>query len=303
MAPEATPDPLTARLTGPRPRLDPRRHVVRPDLVEMALADRVAAARYVAPAAMRCQAPRIAMRKAGDALSVAVSELLYGERFDVFEIAGDWAFGRSVADLYIGWVRVDALADADSDAAPRQSITARVAPVFAVADIKAAVIMELPFGARVAGSARERFFALDGGGFIHNRHLAAAPTEPSAVTPIELLTVARGFTGAPYLWGGRTPAGVDCSGLVQAALAACGHACPRDSDQQLAELGTAIAFEDRVAGDVIFFPGHVGLLATRDRLFHANAHWMATVDEPLADVIARLEASGVAQPVTGLRRL
>ena len=293
MAPEAAPDLLTARLTGPRPRLDPRRHVVRPDLVEIALADRVAAARYVAPAAMRCQAPRTAMRKAGEALSVAVSELLYGERFDVFEIAGDWAFGRNVADLYIGWVRADALADADTT--PRQSITARVAPVFAAADIKAAVIMELPFGARVVGAAGERFFALAGGGFIHNRHMAAAPTEP--------LAVARGFTGAPYLWGGRTPAGVDCSGLVQAALAACGFACPRDSDQQLADLGTAIAFEDRAAGDVIFFPGHVGLLATRDRLFHANAHWMATVEEPLADVIARLEAAGVPQPVTGLRRL
>lgn len=293
MASEVTPELLTAPLTGPRPRLDPRRHVVRPDLVEIALADRVAAARYVSPAAMRCQAPRTAMRKAGDALSVAVSELLYGERFDVFEIVGDWVLGRSVADLYIGWVRADALADAD--VAPRQSITARLAPVFVAADIKAAVMMELPFGARIAGTVGDRFLALAGGGFVHNRHLAAAPADP--------LAVARRFTGAPYLWGGRTPAGVDCSGLVQAALAACGLGCPRDSDQQLVELGTAIAFDDRAAGDVIFFPGHVGLLATRDRLFHANAHWMATIEEPLADVIARLEAAGAPQPVTGLRRL
>ena len=281
-----------ARLAGPRPRLDPRRWIARPDLVEIDLAGQVAAARYVAPVAMQAAAPRTAMRKSGDADSVAVSELLAGEGFDLFEIVDGWAFGRSVADAYVGWVRADALAE--RSAAATITVTARVAPVFAGADIKAPVVLELPFGARVAGQAGERFFACDAG-FIHNRHLAAAPT-----TPIE---VARLFTGAPYLWGGRTPLGVDCSGLVQAALAACGVPVPRDSDQQLAGLGVAVAFDAREAGDLVFFPGHVGILATRDRLFHANAHWMATVEEPLADVIARLQAAGVAEPVTGVRRV
>jgi cell wall-associated NlpC family hydrolase len=90
---------------------------------------------------------------------------------------------------------------------------------------------------------------------------------------------------------------------VQAALITTGTACPRDSDQQLAALGAAVAFDDRAAGDLVFFPGHVGILATRDRLFHANAHWMSTLEEPLDDVIARLVAAGVAMPVTGVRRL
>jgi cell wall-associated NlpC family hydrolase len=189
-------------------------------------------------------------------------------------------------------VRADSLVP--RAAAALVMVTARVAPVFAAADIKAPVVLELPFGARVAGAAGERFFAC-AAGFIHNRHLAAAPA-----TPIE---VARLFTGAPYLWGGRTPLGVDCSGLVQAALAACGIAAPRDSDQQLGGLGVAADFEARDAGDLVFFPGHVGILATRDRLLHANAHWMATVEEPLADVIARLHAAGVAEPVTGVRRV
>jgi len=301
--PRETPDSLTARLTGPRPKLDPRRHIARPDLVDIALAGDVAAARYVAPVMMRCAVPRTAMRKTGDAAAVAVSELLFGENFDVFEYAGGWAFGRSSADCYTGWVRADTLGDdtlgndilGDDDHAPRHRITAPVAPVFSLPDIKAAVSMELPFGALVTGTAGERFFALTGGGFIHVRHLEHLPLDPVAV--------ARRFTGAPYLWGGRTPAGVDCSGLVQAALTLCGIACPRDSDQQLAEVGSAIAIEHRAAGDLVFFPGHVGILATRDRLFHANAHWMATVEEPLADVIARLEAAGSLQPVSGLRRL
>ena len=282
---------LQARLSGARPRLDPRRWIVRADLVEVALAGQVAAGRYVAPVAMQAVVARTPMRKAGDATSVAVSELLAGEGFDVFETVAGWAFGRSFADHYVGWVRADALV---AYVAAPVMVTARVAPVFAAADIKAPVLAELPFGALVAGVAGERFFAC-AAGFIHARHLAAPPSTP--------LEVARLFTGAPYLWGGRTPLGVDCSGLVQAALAACGVAAPRDSDQQLAELGVAVAFEDRTAGDLVFFPGHVGILATRDRLFHANAHWMATVEEPLADVIDRLVAAGVTAPVSGVRRV
>jgi cell wall-associated NlpC family hydrolase len=283
---------LAARLTGPRPKLDPRAHVFRGDFADVALAGELAAHHYVEPVAMRCTAARTALRKAGDAGATAVSELLCGEDFDLFDISGDWAFGRSAADRYTGWVALAALDEPGP--APTHRISARVAPVFASADIKAPVLRELPFGARVAGDAGEKFLALAGGGFVHLRHIAPPPA-----TPIE---VARLFTGAPYLWGGRTPLGVDCSGLVQAALAATGTACPRDSDQQLAALGTAVAFAERAAGDLVFFPGHVGILATRDRLFHANAHWMATVEEPLDDVIARLLGSGIETPVTCVRR-
>lgn len=284
---------VTARLSGPKPKLDPRAHVFRGDFADIALAGELAAHHYVAPLAMRCGAVRTPLRKAGDPGATAVSELLFGEDFDLFDVQGEWGFGRSAADRYTGWVAMAALGEPGP--APNHRISAPAAPVFASADIKAPVLMELPFGARVAGEAGDRFLALAGGGFVHLRHVAPPPA-----TPIE---VARLFTGAPYLWGGRTPLGVDCSGLVQAALTTTGTPCPRDSDQQLAALGTEVAFEDRAAGDLVFFPGHVGILATRDRLFHANAHWMATVEEPLGDVIARLVAAGKETPVTGVRRL
>ncbi len=282
------------RLTGPRPQLDPRRFIARDGLVEIALADRVAAARYVAPWRQRCRVAGVAMRDRPEAAAPAVSELLFGEVFDLFDVAGDWALGRSCHDDYVGWVPVTALRD--GDAAAEHRVTARGAPVFESADIKSPVRMLLPFGAPLAGEMQGSFLALADGGHVHGRHVAAlARREPVAV--------ARQFLGAPYLWGGRTPAGVDCSGLVQAALAACGMPCPRDSDQQRAAIGTAVAFNERAAGDIVFFPGHVGLLACRDTLLHANAWWMTTLIEPLADVIARLHATGVEQPVLAVKRL
>lgn len=266
-----------ARLTGPRPRLDPRHFIARSDVVDIALADRVAAARYVMPAPMVSRVPRTPIRAAGQADAVAVSELLFGEGFDLFDVAGDWGFGRSAHDHYTGWVTMAALAPGVMSAGQR--VSARVAPVFARPDLKAPVLVELPFGARVSGVPEGNFIALATGGYLHGRHLVAA-----AATP---LAVARTFAGAPYLWGGRTPMGVDCSGLVQVALAACGVAAPRDSDQQRDQLGMAVAFADRRGGDLVFFPGHVGILVDAITLFHANAYWMATIEEPLADVIGR----------------
>jgi hypothetical protein len=274
--------------------LDGRTCIARDGVVDIALAGIVAAARYVMPAPMRCLIPRVAMRCAGDAAAAAVSELVWGEAFDLFETAAQWGFGRRAADQYTGWVPLSALAAAQGPA-PCHVVTARLAPLFAAADIKAAVLAELPFGARLAGTPGERFLRLADGGFVHNRHIEAGP-----ITPIE---AARRFAGAPYLWGGRTPLGVDCSGLVQAALAACGIAVPRDTDQQLAAIGSAVAFEQRQAGDFVYFPGHVGILTSRDQLFHANAHWMATVEEPLADVIDRLDTGGAGAPVSGVRRI
>ncbi|WP_188764124.1 C40 family peptidase [Sandarakinorhabdus glacialis] len=281
-----------ARLTGPRPILDPRRNIVRSDLIDIALAGDVAAASYVAPAAMQCAVPRAAMRARADIHAVAVSELLFGEMYDVFETTAGWSFGRS-PDRYAGWVRSETLAEAGMP--PVHRVTAATAPVFETPDIKSAVLAELPFGAHIAGAPGDRFIELASGGFVHNRHIDHPPHS--------VIAAARVFTGAPYLWGGRTPAGVDCSGLVQAALAACGVAAPRDSDQQRSELGRPVDYADRAAGDLVFFPGHVGILTGFDTLFHANAFWMTTLEEPLADVIQRLHESGIEQPVTAVRRV
>ncbi len=277
--PEALP---MVRLSGPRPRLDARIHLARPDLVEIGLANLVAAARYVAPQPMACTVPCVAMRGVPD--GVAVSELLHGEAFDVFDTRGEWALGRTLHDGYLGWVPLAALADREAD--PTHRITARSAPVFAEADIKSKVLALLPMGSHVRAAQDGRFLVLADGGHVHAAHVAPLPET-------DLIGTARRFLGAPYVWGGRTPDGVDCSGLVQAALSFCGVAAPRDSDQQREGLGVAITFEARMPGDILFFPGHVGILTAGDRLLHANAHWMACVEEPLADVLARLAEGAV----------
>lgn len=276
-----------ARLTGPRPRLDPRVTVDRPGCIDVGLAAQIAAASYVEPVRLICHAPRVLLRARSDPGAIATSELLAGEAFDVFDTAGDWTFGHNPADRYAGWVPSGGLT-LSHGAMPSRVVTARSAPVFSLPDIKSPVTTHLPFGARVAGVPDHRFLALDAGGFLHCAHLEPLPRDPVAI--------ATRFLGAPYLWGGRTPCGVDCSGLVQAALAACGLQPPRDSDQQ-ATLGREVAFPDRARGDLVCFPGHIGILADIDTLLHANAHWMAVVKEPLAAVIDR----GTA--ITTIRRV
>jgi cell wall-associated NlpC family hydrolase len=278
--------PAPVRLRGPRPRLDPRIHIARPDLVDIALAGEVAAARYTAPQAMVCAAPQVAMRGHPDASASAVSELLHGEGFDLFDQSGDWAFGRSTHDRYTGYVPFAALAEPPAKPGPHHRITARTAPVFTAPDIKSPVIHHLPMGSPIAAVEEGRFLALAGGGYLHAAHIAP-------LADASLLSVARHFVGAPYVWGGRSPRGIDCSGLVQASLGFCGVAAPRDSDQQRDALGVAVNFADRQPGDLIFFPGHVGIIADHDHLLHANAHWMTTCEEPLANVLNRLGEAAV----------
>ncbi len=274
-----------ARVAGPRPILDPRIHIARGDLVEIGLAGSVAAGRYTAPLRQIGIAPHTPLRAEPDAATPAVSELLHGEPFDVYDIQArgteNWAFGRTLHDQYTGWLPLAALADPPEDPAPEHIITARAAPVFARPDIKSPVISRLPLGARIHAVPSARFLALATGGHIHKQHV----TSHAGPTP---LSIARLFTDAPYVWGGRTPDGVDCSGLIQSALVACHIPCLRDSDQQREALGTDIDPSEARSGDIAFFPGHVGILTSPTMLFHANAHWMRTLEEPLADVLARL---------------
>ena len=267
-------------------------HAVRCDIADIALADRVFAPHYVRATFCHCIAGSTMIRRAPDASAIAVSQLIAGEAFAVLDVAGVWAWGYSAHDNYVGYVSAAALGPA---AEASHIVAAPSAPVFAAADIKSPPVAMLPIGARFAGIAQDGFVA-GGGGFFHARHvrmLDAAGNDPAEV--------AERLVGLPYLWGGRGGGGIDCSGLVQIALGSCGIPAPRDSDQQRV-LGREIAPADALRrGDLIFFPGHVGMMADERRMIHANAHWMAVTVEPLADVVARL-AGNHGEPIIARRR-
>ena len=283
-------------LAGPSRLLDRRINAVRDDLADAQLASVVTAPRYADGIYRRCQASTATMRAAPDDDAVAVSELVFGETLVVFDTVGSggsgWAWGQCLYDRYVGWTRLAGLA-AHGAAAAMWWVAAPAAPVFADASIKARVVRTLPMHARLAAdaaAAADEPFVAAGGGYVHRRHLRLL-TDPRA----DPAGVALEFVGTPYVWGGRTRDGIDCSGLTQAALRACGVFCPRDADQQAAAFA-AIDPGDRRRGDLVTFPGHVGILADADTLIHANAHWMTTLAEPLGAAVARLAPTAFHRP-------
>jgi cell wall-associated NlpC family hydrolase len=291
------PVPTSARIVpGSDAQPDPRVNAWRADLADVALRGRVSAERFVAPRAFQLRgAPSQMMHVAPAVDAVAVSELLFGERFNVVDVADGWAWGYAARDHYVGHVPADLLAPGASAATHR--IVAKAALAFAGPDIKTRVLRTLPMNAMLTADDHDDCFVrTDAGDFVHRRHVA--DVSDVAADPV---AVALAFVGTPYKWGGRTYAGIDCSGLVQMALDACGVGCPRDSDMQAAALGQPAGGTPR-RGDLVFFPGHVGIMADGRQLLHANAFHMATVVEPLDDVIDRLRPSH-ADPVRAVRRL
>jgi len=250
---------------------------------------------YLDPKAMGCMTAATGIRAAADANSEQMDQLLFGERFEVLEEEGAWVFGQAARDGYVGFVEAAALAPAGP--MPTHRVSALRTYAFADASIKARAIGPYSINSLVAVETVEGKLAkVTGAGWMTAAHLS-----PIGEFEDDWATVAERFVGAPYLWGGRESLGLDCSGLIQQALFACGRACPRDTDQQQA-VGLAIEARDFGRGDLVFWKGHVALGLGEGQIVHANGHHMATVIEPLAEAIARIDAGGSGQP-TGYRRV
>lgn len=282
-------------LTGRSTRLDPRVHAVRGDLADITLFETVFSAHYAQAVVTRCTAPHTMLHQKPDAGSVAVSQILHGESFHVLDLTGQWAWGYCGHDDYVGYVARELL-EVDQPV-PDHVVTAQVAPLFTAPDIKSPIAGTLPIGALFQGVAEGGFIPC-GAHYVHARHAALIADRAT-----DWVAVAMDYAGQPYRWGGRGGEGIDCSGLVQQSLARCGIDAQRDTDLQRASLGVDIPADAPLRrGDIVFFPGHVGMMVDGAQLLHANAHWMRTVVEPLADVIARL-APLHETPVLARRRI
>jgi cell wall-associated NlpC family hydrolase len=276
-------------------RRDPRTTPVRDDLASANLEGLVRAGHYVEPVTARVIRSSAPLRESAAAGAGQVDQLLFGELFDRIAGGGGFAWGQARRDGYVGFVEESALS------IEPQTPTHRVAVLrtfgFETASIKSATVGHLSLNSLVTIVEDNGSLALASDfGWIPAQHLVAIGTYAS-----DPAAVAERFVGAPYLWGGRDSLGLDCSGLIQQSLYACGLTCPRDSDQQ-ATLGGA-ASETRLArSDLVFWPGHVGMMLDGERLIHANGHHMAVAIEPLAVAVSRIEAAEGQRPIA-FRRL
>jgi len=280
---------------------DPRVTPARSDLAARHLAGQVTAARYVEGVLREVVDAQAPLRRAPLPDATLLTEALMGERVTVYETTEEgWAWGQLAADNYVGWIPANSLAAPDGD--PTHRVSALRSLVFPGPDIRLPPLGGLPLGARLAlARSDDRFAVTEAGGYVPARHLAPLDSfEP------DFVAVAERFLGVPYLWGGKTSLGIDCSGLVQVALTACGISCPRDTDMQERALGMPIAataadYSDRRRGDLLFWPGHVAMACDSATLLHANAHHMAVAREPLAEALARIRAAG--SEVTSVKRV
>ena len=274
---------------------DPRITAARPDLAALSLKGKVQAARFAAGEPRVVIDTAAPLRRAPRHDAALDTEALYGERVTVFDIDGEgWAWGQLDSDGYVGYLPANALvAPAD---APTHRVSAPRTFLYAQPDIKTPPLEPLSFGSLVAVKRGEGGFALTERGAIFAKHLA-----PLATREPDIATTAQKFIGTPYLWGGRTSLGLDCSALVQLSLAAAGIFCPRDSDMQERALGAPVSLEQARRGDLVFWKGHVGIIFDADSLIHANAFHMAVAVEPLANAIERIAALGTR--VSSVRRI
>jgi hypothetical protein len=293
-------------MTGPAPLdpsvhpRDPRRTPVRPDMAAASLQGLVAAPRYVEGRPFRVVESSAPLRRRPQPDAPLDSEALFGEPVTVFDTDEEgWSWVQLGLDDYVGYMPTSALMPAGPE--PTHKVGVSRTYLYPGPSIKLPPVAVLSQGSRLAIVREQGDFAVAAEGCVFAPHL-----EPLEARVADVVAVAERLLGVPYLWGGRTSIGCDCSGLVQTALAAGGIAAPRDSDMQELELGEPVPLADDLSGlrrgDLVFWKGHVGLMRDPRILLHATGRFMLTVSEPLREARDRIIAAG-AGPITAIRRI
>jgi cell wall-associated NlpC family hydrolase len=285
-------------MNTPAAKLDPRRNVYREDLAAESLKDQVKAPKYAAGELRQVVGAIAPVRLVPRFDAPTLTQALYGELATVYDTQAGWAWVQLENDSYVGYMPADNLSAIIEE--PTHWVYANGTFVYPAPELKRPPITRLSFGSKVSVVGREgRFAELSRGGFVFAGHLK--PIEEKAR---DFVAIAEALRGTPYLWGGRSGIGIDCSGLVQLGLQAMGVTCPRDTDMQEHEVGVKLADKDAAKlkrGDLIFWRGHVGIAQSGKDVIHASGHQMEVVSEPIVSAIERIGSTH--GDVTSLRRL
>jgi cell wall-associated NlpC family hydrolase len=278
---------------------DPRMTPARPDLAAKYLEGKVKAARFVTGEEFEISDAIAPLRSAPSPDAELATQALKGERATIYDRNGEgWAWGQLSSDGYVGWLPDRALAKPSGR--PTHRITAIRTLAFPGPSIKLPPVETLVLGTTLIVTRQDGVFAVTREGwYLPQQHLCGIDHHAD-----DFVAVAERFVGTPYLWGGKSSLGIDCSGLVQVSLNAAGTGCPRDSDMQQDGLGRALdpAESKKLRrGDLIFWKGHVAIARDATSIVHANAHHMATAIEATHDAIARIKAAG--SEITSIKRL
>jgi cell wall-associated NlpC family hydrolase len=277
--------------------LDRRLNAVRDDLAAAHLKDIVSAPRYAEGFPARVVAGKAELHKGPDRDTPVDTELVYGDVVTVYDEAGNWAWVQNRRDGYVGYLPKGCLALQLVE--PTHKVTALATFAYGRPDIKTPLPYKLYMNSPLAITGEAgKFYQLADGRYVAKRHVGKPDRFAS-----DFVAVAECYAGVPYLWGGRTMDGIDCSGLVQVSMEAAGLACPRDSDMQPGVAGSDIdpsGMADPRRGDLVFWPGHVAIMLDETMLIHANAHHMEVRVEPLHVALYRIAEAG--HDVSRIRR-
>ncbi|WP_170936957.1 MULTISPECIES: C40 family peptidase [Rhodomicrobium] len=278
--------------------LDPRRHVIREDMAAASLKERVRAPRYSQGELRQVVGAVAPVRIVPRFDAPLTTEALCGELVTVYDAAEGWAWVQLEQDNYVGYMPMDNLSATIEE--PTHWVSSRGTFVYPAPDMKRPPIMRLSFNSKVTVVGREgRFLELGRGGFAFGGHLQTMEDKGK-----DFVRLAEKLIGTPYLWGGRSGAGIDCSGLVQTSMQAAGLSAPRDSDMQEAEIGAPLPEKDLdklARGDLVFWRGHVGMVQSAEWMIHASGHQMEVVVEPIRRAVERIATTH--GDVTTIRRI
>ena len=274
---------------------DRRITAARPDLAAAHLKGVIPAERYREGRIKQVTSAAVGLRSEPSAEAMLETELLFGELFTVYELKNNWVWGQAALDSHVGYAPADAFGEPTEP--PTHRVIATATPLLTAPDVKQPSRVILPMNAKLhVAENTGRFTRVVDGAYVFSAHIAPLQTRAP-----DWVAVTEAFVGAPYLWGGKTYAGIDCSGLIQTALEAAGISAPRDTDLMETALGGAIALDAALErGDLIFWKGHMGAMLDEARFIHASAYAMQVVIEDFAAARTRIEAEGL--PVRTIKR-